>query len=200
MSDTITQNVLQAIEKSPNGITTLDILESLHICDRFTLKTILSRLNKRCKLIRLKRGVYASNPLKDAFAAAQATFKGYIGFSAALYLNGIITETPFTVIIVTTNTSASKIFGGYEFKAVALKDKAVGFEFKGGYYVSASAKTLFDCIYLPRYSIEQKKLVDSFRESGLTRREWAEFDTYVKKFVKKNAREKFYLIKKNIRR
>lgn len=200
MLESITQKVLHAIEKSPHGISSLDILESLHFCDTFTLKTTLSRLNKRGGITRLKRGIYASKPLRDAFAGAQATFKGYIGFSAALYLHNLITEIPFTVTVVTTNTSASRILGYYEFKAVSLKNKAVGFEIKDGYTVSTRAKTLFDCIYLPKYSIEEKKLVHSFREARVTGREWKEFEGYVKKFINKKARKKFYAIEKTIRR
>lgn len=200
MSESITQKVLQAIEKSPDGIITLDILESLRFCGVSTLKTTLSRLNKKRKLIRLKRGVYASNPLKDVFAAAQITFKGYIGFSSALYLHKLITETPFTITVVTTNTSASKVFGHYEFRAVALKDKAVGFEIKNKHTVSTRAKTLFDCIYLPRYSVEKKKLVKSFREALLTGREWREFEDYVKRFVRVDAKKDFYGIEKTTRR
>ena len=200
MSESITQKVLQAIEKSPNGIITLDILESLRLCDVSTLKTTLSRLNKQGRLIRLKRGIYASNPLKDAFAAAQATFRGYIGFSSALYLHKLIAETPFTITVVTTNTSASKVFGQYEFRAVALRDNAVGFEIKNRYTVSTRAKTLFDCIYLSRYSVEEKKLVESFREARLTGREWNEFEGYVKRFVREKAGKKFHRIEKTIRR
>lgn len=200
MSDTITKKVLQAIEKSPNGIITLDILESLRLCDSFTLKTTLSRLNKKGNLIRLKRGVYASNPLKDVFASAQVAFKGYIGFSSALYLHKLITETPFTIIVVTTNTSTSKVFGNYEFKAVALKDSAVGFEIKNTYTVSTRAKTLFDCIYLTQYSIEDKKLIESFKEARLTAKEWKEFEDYVKRFARENTRKEFYRIEKTIRR
>ena len=144
--------------------------------------------------------MYASNPLKDAFAAAQATFNGYLGFSSALYLHKFITETPFTITVVTTNTSASKVFGHYEFRAVALKNKAVGCEVKGSYSVSTRAKTLFDCIYLPVYSVEEKKIVESFREARLTGKEWKEFEGYVKRFVRKNARKEFYGIEKTIRR
>ncbi len=199
MLEMLTRKVLQAVETSPQGIVSLDILESLRLCDADTLKTTLSRLNRKGRIIRLKRGVYAGNPLKDAFAAAQAAFKGYIGFSAALHLHGLIAETPFTITVVTTNTSASKAFGQYEFRAVALKDKAVGFEILEGHTVSTRAKTLFDCIYMPGYSVEEEKLVSSFRDARLRGAEWAEFRGYVKRFIRQKARKKFHDIEKRIR-
>lgn len=198
MLDSITYKVYKSIEGSPSGITTLDLLMSLQLCNPPTLKTILSRLNKAKKIVRLKRGVYATYPLVDAFITGQAMFNGYLGFSTALYLHGLITEVPFTVMIVTTNSSASKTIGGYEFKAIALKEKAVGFGQKEEYVISTRAKTLFDCIYLPAYSIEEEKLVNIFKEAKLSKKEWIEFKVYVEKFIKVRSKERFYEMKKRI--
>lgn len=180
-SETLPVTVLDAIRNSPSGIASLDVLESLRLCDADTLKTTLSRLNRSGRILRLKRGVYSENPLRDAFAAAQATFNGYLGFSSALYLHKLITEVPFTAIVVTTNTSGSKVFGQYEFRAVALKEKAVGFETINNLTVSTRAKTLFDCVYIERYSVEMEKLVDAYRGAQLSSKEWKEFDFYVKR-------------------
>lgn len=199
MLDSITSAVYQAILQSPSGITTLDILESLQLCSRSTLKTILSRLNKAKKIVRLKRGTYSVYPLTDAFAAAQMTFNGYLGFSTALYLHKFTTELPFTVFVATSSSSSSKIIGSFEFKAVALKEKAVGFERKGDCYISTRAKTLFDCIYLSNYAIEKEKLVNAFKEMPLNQKEWKEFHEYVKRFIKKKHRKRFNDFEKNIR-
>lgn len=179
----LSQSVLEAIRNSPGGIVSLDILESLGLCDRFTLRTTLSRLNRSGKITRLKRGVYSVKPVKDVLACAQNVFNGYLGFSTAMHVHGLIAEMPFTVFVVTAEVSGSREFGDYEFRAVALGEKAVGFERKGNYIVSTLAKTLFDCIYLPRYSVERAKLLDAFRQAGMTRREWKEFDSYVKRFA-----------------
>ncbi|MEM3555625.1 MAG: hypothetical protein QXF56_02820 [Candidatus Micrarchaeia archaeon] len=180
----ISQAVLDAISASPYGIATLDVLESLKLSDSFTLKTTLSRLNKSGRIIRLKRGVYSIKPMRDPYACAQATFNGYLGFSTALYLHKLISEMPFSLIVVTTSTSKVKRFGEYEFRAVALDEKAIGFAKIGGYVISTRAKTLFDCLYLPRYSVEMDKLIATYKEAGLTGQEWREFNTYVKKFAK----------------
>jgi predicted transcriptional regulator of viral defense system len=196
----ISAMVLKAIEDSPLGIASLDVLESLKLCDFNTLKTTLSRLNKAGKIIRLKRCVYSAKPLKDAFACAQATFNGYLGFSSALYLHKVITEMPYTIIVVTKDASATKNFGEYEFKAVALKEKAVGFEKKGAYIVSTRAKTLFDCIYLPKYSVEKQKLVEAVRQASLSNKEWEEFELYSKKFAGKRTIKRIKELKKILKR
>jgi len=191
MAKKITELLLAAIGNSPSGIATLDVLESLGLCDRNTLKTSLSRLGKAGRIIRLKRGVYSTAPLRDAFVAATAVFGGYLGFTSALYLHGLITETPFRITVVTPGISASKTFGAYEFRAVALREKAVGFERKGDYVVSTRAKTLFDCIYLPEYAVDVNKLEEAFRQAGLDDREWAEFDDYAKRFAGRKGTGRF---------
>lgn len=198
MLDTITFKVFDAIQKSPAGVITLDILESLALCNRDVLKTILSRLNKAGKIIRLKRGAYATYPLVDAFVAAQWVFSGYLGLSTALYLHGFISEMPFKITVVTNAVSSSKVVGAYDFSAVALKDKAIGFERKGSFIVSTRAKTLFDCIYLPRYGVGEEKLVEAYRKKRLADKEWREFDSYVKKFARGKASKRFQELKKRI--
>lgn len=200
MSETLTQTVLKAVEGSPSGIASLDVLESLKLCSPSTLKITLSRLSRSGRIIRLKRGVYSGKPMKDAYACAQAAFNGYLGFSTALHLHGLITEVPFTITVVTTGTSQAKKFGEYEFRAVALREKAVGFERKGNYVISTRAKTLFDCLYLPKYSVEEGKLIEAFREAGLTAQEWTEFRSYVEKFASGRIAKRMLGARREIRR
>lgn len=199
LNERVSENVLEAVEASPQGIAQLNVLESLGWCSRDTLKTTLSRLNARKRILRLTRGVYSTNPMKDAFTCAQRAFHGYLGFTSALSLHALITENPFTLTIVTTNTSATKRFGEYEFRAVALKDKATGFEQKNGRFVSTRAKTLFDCLYLPRYSVEYPKLIEAFRHARLNSREWREFDEYALKLATGKARTRMRNARHEIR-
>lgn len=198
--ESLTTVVLEAVKNSPSGIAALDLLRSLELCDQFTLKTTLSRLNKAGKIVRLKRGVYATNPIKNVFAAAQATFNGYLGFSSALYLHGLIAETPFSITVVTPNESALKVFGMYEFRAVALGNRAVGFENLENLVISTKAKTLFDCTYLERYSVEKEKLAEAYRAAPLSAKEWKEFDHYVKHFEQNRSSGRFEDIEKLIGR
>ena len=196
--DKLVEKLVNAVQNSPEGIAMLETLESLKLCDGFTLKTTLSRLSKSGKLIRLKRGVYSANPIRDAFAAAQHTYNGYIGFSSALYVHRLITELPFAVTVVTVNKSASTAFGMYEFRSVALKEKAIGFEDIGSLTVSTRAKTLFDCIYLERYSVGRDKLINAYRAARLNREELKEFESYVNRFIKAKRHSIFDKIKKAI--
>lgn len=193
-----TEKLVKAIQSSPGGIAALETLESLRLSDKFTLRTTLSRLSKSGRIIRLKRGIYSENPIRDAFVAAQYTYDGYLGFSSALYLHKLITELPFTITVVTTHTSASKPLGAYELKAVAMKEKAIGFENVGALTVSTKAKTLFDCLYLEKYSVERDKLIDAYREAQLNARELKEFNSYVRRFIPGGRRKKFEEVRKKI--
>ena len=196
--DSLIERIRRAVENSPGGIARLETLESLRLCDNFTLKTTLSRLGKSNRIIRLKRGVYSSNPVRDAFAAAQCVYNGYIGFSSALYVHKLIAELPFLVTVVTTHKSASTAIGEYEFRAIAMKEKAIGFEAVGDLTVSTRAKTLFDCLYLERYSIERDKLAEAYGLAGLSPDELREYDSYVKRFVPERRRAKFDRIREDI--
>lgn len=195
----LSDKLVKAIESSPNGVASLDVLESLGLCGPFTLRTTLSRLSQSGRILRLKRGLYSANPMKDAFLCAQSVFNGYLAFSTALYLQKLIAEAPFTVTVVTKGTSRTRRFGEYEFRAVALKEKAVGFERKGGYVLSTRAKTLFDCLYVPKYSVEEEKLFGAFGDAELAEGEWREFGRYVKKFASGKTAKKMEDAERSIR-
>lgn len=196
----VAERVLSAIANSPNGIAALDVLESLRFAGNDTLKTTLSRLNKQASILRLKRGVYSVNPMQDAFACAQAMFPGYVAFSSALYLHKLIAEVPFVIYVATVQESQVKRFGQYEFRAVAIGEKAQGTMRLGEHVVSTRAKTLFDCLCLPQYSPETEKLSESCPSEKLTKAEWAEFEGYVRKFEKGWRAEKMLEFGKNARK
>ncbi len=194
----LTERVLKAVEGSPSGIASLDVLESLGLCSPDTLKTTLNRLGKQGRIIRVKRGVYSQNPIRDQFYFAQALFPGYLGFSSALYLHKLASEIPFTIHVCTQNLSKTRKVGEYEFRAVSLKGKAVGFERLGDLVVSTRAKTLFDCLYLPEYAPETGKLLEAYKEAKLTLKEWREFDYYVKRLAGRKKEERMKEAKRRI--
>jgi predicted transcriptional regulator of viral defense system len=136
----------------------------------------------------------------DAFACAQAVFNGYISFSSALYLQKMIAEMPFSITVATSGPSDSRVCGQYEFRAVSLKEQAIGFRRMGNYDVSSRAKTLFDCLYLPRYSPGFEKLVEAYHSNPLSKEEWSEFGAYVQKFTTGHLRERMIVAQKKIRR
>lgn len=181
----VTSEVLRAIERSPSGILPLDVLASISPASRGTLLATLCRLSRQKRIVRLKRGVYSIAPIRDGYAAAQAKFGGYIAFASALRLHGLILEEPFTIIIATPKTSKTVRVGNLEFRAVALREKAVGGERIGAHVVSSRAKTLFDCLYLPQYSVENEKLMKAY--AGMKKGEWLSFEGYVRRFGGRKA-------------
>ncbi|MFH0713570.1 MAG: hypothetical protein V1722_03430 [Candidatus Micrarchaeota archaeon] len=92
-----------------------------------------------------------------------------------------------------------KKIAGYEFKAVSLKEKAVGVQTVGKYWVSSRAKTLFDCLYLPLYSVGEEKLIAAYKGAKLNKAEWREFESYVEKFAGSNKKRYMLAIEKKIR-
>jgi predicted transcriptional regulator of viral defense system len=180
MKEKTTDLLRQAIEKSPGQLARLDVLRSLRLCDDATLNTLLSRLGREGRILRLKRGLYSANPVQDPFLAAQALFGGYLGYTSALYLHGLIAEVPFEVLVVTQRKSAQKTVGVYSFRAISMGPRAIGFQTKGPYTLSTPAKTLYDCLRLPSYSVELDKLLDAYASRGLSHKERAEFNDYVK--------------------
>lgn len=184
----VTAGVLRAIGLSPLGILPLDVLASISTASRGTLLATLCRLAREKRIVRLKRGAYSVAPIRDGYAAAQAKFGGYIAFASALRLHGLITEEPFTITVATPKTSRTVHVGSLEFRAVALGERAVGSERKGEHVVSSRAKTLFDCLLLPQYSVETEKLAGAYARAGMTAGEWREFEMYVKRFGRRNAK------------
>jgi|GEM_PF-1507093 len=178
----VTDGILRAIERSPSGILPLDVLASISPASRGTLLATLCRLAREGRIVRLKRGAYSVAPIRDGYAAAQVKFGGYIAFASALRLHGLIAEEPFTIMVATPKTSKTARAGNLEFRAVALGERAVGSERIGAHDVSSRAKTLFDCLFLPQYSVEAEKLADAYAAAGMKKGEWQEFERYAERF------------------
>jgi len=182
MKEKTTDAIIHAVERSPGGLARLEVMRSLRLCDDATLKTLLCRLGKDGRILRVKRGLYSANPIMDPFRLGIALFGGYLAFTSALYIHGLITEVPFEVVVATPHLSKVKTIGVHSYRAVAIAKKAVGFEQKGPYLVSTPAKTLYDCLALPRYSVGNEKLLEAFAVRGLSGKEKEEFRQYLKMF------------------
>ena len=120
---------------------------------------VLSRLSGKGYLHRVKKGVYLVSPqpsdtgeIRDPYALALALYQGYIGFSSALRIYDLLEYEPFTIFVVTKNTSKEETIGQYLFKAVAMGDRCTGMTWHKGAYVSLLSKTFFDCFYKPQYA------------------------------------------------
>jgi len=119
--------------------------------------------------------------IKDSYEIALALYKGYLGFLTALKIHGLTEYEPFTIQVITTNASKTKSIGDYVFKAIVLKEKAVGATHQDGYWVSSLEKTFFDCFYKPTrcggYAVITKALYENQKMN------WHLFTFYFKKFA-----------------
>jgi len=151
------------------------------------VKKVLSSLAKKGYLYRLRRGLYLVNEepgkplIKNPYRIALALFPGYIAFSSALRLYGLIEYEPFTVFVATPKKSGEKELGQYTIRAVALGEKATGMTLKNGIYTSTLAKTFFDCFYKPDYCGGYSEITKALYEAEKV--DWDEFLGYFKRFA-----------------
>lgn len=146
------------------------------------INKVFSSMSKKGYLRRLKRGVYlvqdgiSHDPIiTDPNRIALAIFSGYIGFSSALKVYGLLDYEPFTVFVVNRNKSGQRTLGEYTFRAVALGRNAVGFTYRNGIHVSTLAKTFFDCFYRPQYAGGYSTVAKALYSAQL---HWDEFVGY----------------------
>lgn len=180
------------IDKSERKLLSLDVLYDAKLCEHDTLKNALHRLVAKKWLIRIKRGWYAinepeNNSLSDTFFLATIVFNGYVAFSSALYVYGALDEIPYTVFVATETTSTSKRIGSMDIKAVAMHSRFTGVKDTRGisgytYPVSTRAKTLYDCLYLPRYSGGYSNILQAIPRLMKSKEDWEEFSFYSHRF------------------
>lgn len=156
--------------------------------DPHELNRLCATLAAKGYLHRIRRGLYivqaepsARPVIADPNALGRALFGGYIGFSSALRLYGLIEHEPFTVFVVTRNLSREVRAGEYCFKAVAMGRRATGTTYRGGVYVSTIAKTIFDCFFRPQYAGGYANLAKAAHDCASLKKpgfDWNEFSAY----------------------
>jgi predicted transcriptional regulator of viral defense system len=151
------------------------------------VRKVLSSLSKKGYLTRLKKGLYLVNEppgnpsIKNPYRIALALFPGYIAFSSALRLYGLLEYEPFTIFVATPGKSGERTIGEYTIKAVALGEKATGMTLKDGIYTSTPAKTFFDCFYKPDYCGGYSEITKALYEAENL--DWDEFLSYFERFA-----------------
>lgn len=103
------------------------------------------------RLIRLRAGAYAKSSA-DRFGVATYLYKGYVGFSSALYLHGLKNEVEDRVYACTTVHKSGTRFLGIDLLPIYLGALCFGTTLVEGVSVSTYAKTIFDMLYRPRYA------------------------------------------------
>lgn len=182
-----TEQELISVLKSADIISIQEIKELFPSLSDDIIKKVLSSLVRKGHLYRLKRGLYLVNEepgkplIENPYRIALALFPGYIAFSSALRLYGLIEYEPFTIFVATPRKSGKKEIGEYTIKAVAIGEKAVGMLIKNGVYTSTLAKTFFDCFYKPNYCGGYSEVTKALYEAGEI--DWSEFLGYFKRFA-----------------
>ena len=172
-----------------NAISSYDLITVDEITDlmpghnELTINKACSSLASKGYLYRLQKGAYivqkkpsGAPVIKDPYRIALTLFKGYIGFSSALKIYGLIDYEPFTIFVVTSNKSREIPIGEYVFKAVAMGKRAVGITYYNGVYTSTVAKTFFDCFYRPQYGGGYSTITQAL--DGVEGMDWGEFLQY----------------------
>lgn len=141
-------------------------------------------LIKKGYLYKLKRENYlvCENKtliIKDPFKIANFLFEGYLAFSSALKVYGLLDYEPFTIFVITTNKSKTITIKNYEFKSVAFGRKAVGQTFYKNLYISTIEKTFFDCFCKPSFCSYSETTKALFQ----TKINWKEFLKYFQMFA-----------------
>ncbi len=182
-----TEQELISILKSADIVTVEEVRELFPGLSENMIKKVLSNLVRKGYLYRLKRGLYLVNEepgkplIKNPYKMALALFPGYIAFSSALRLYGLVEYEPFTIFVATPRKSGEKEIGEYTIKALALGEKAVGMIIKNGVYTSTLAKTFFDCFYKPGYCGGYSEVTKALYEAEKI--DWDEFVGYFKRFA-----------------
>jgi len=202
-------------QKVFNVVSSIDIAYTYEIKDLFPnlksyqINKICSSLSSKGYLYRVKRGIYLVQKkpfdipiIKNPYKTALALFKGYIGFSSALRIYDLLDYEPFTVFVVTKNTSREKRIGEYTFKSVAMSRKAMGMTYYKDIYISTIAKTFFDCFYKPQYGGGYSTITKALYDAKLDRNEFIRYfelassslcqrTGYVLELLKKETDKKF---------
>ena len=158
---------LFALEESEEGVLTIgEIAERMRLSKEQAWK-LASRLVRKNRLIRLKRGVYLFAPMKagrkglwteDAIATIPKLMEGkeyYIGFWSALSHYGLTEQVPVTVQIVTTSRQRTleALQTRFEFTQVRRlgewRDERVG---ENMVRIATLEQLLLDCLSLPEKS------------------------------------------------
>ena len=180
------------------------------------LKILLSRYEKKNRVIRLKKGMYVSRDYlneiekKDLFSfysefVANILYEpSYLSLDYVLYQNNLLTEVPknFTSITINKTTSFFNEIGNFLYHKV--KDKLFcGFlilkEGNFNIFKATKAKALFDFLYLRKNEIVNEKSIEELRLNleNISKNELKELKKYIELEGSKKMREIYGIIKAN---
>ena len=162
------------------------------------LRILLSRLETRGAIVRMKRGVYAAKaycdkmksagkwPVYLEFLASKIYSPAYLSLDYVLYAHNILTEAPVNFTLISAGKTAFYknalgAFSYHKIKAPLFCGYAVSKEGEFPVYKASKAKALFDFLYLRRDLLREKKAFLELRlnPGHLGEKDLAEFKKYM---------------------
>ena len=144
-----------------------DLRQIWQVEDKNYLKTIIARLFKSGKIIRIKRGVYAINKNYNKYElASKIKSPSYISLETVLQKNGIIFQDYSKSIYNISNNTVKKKVQGTVFKYFKIKDdilfSPLGIEKNNFITIASTERAIADRVYLtPGYYFDNLREVDT---------------------------------------
>jgi len=207
------ERIFALIKKLPYfDLNTLSSIEP----NKTYLKILLSRYEKKDRVIRLKRGMYVIKDYLDEiekknlfsfyseFLANILYQPSYLSLDYVLYEHNLLTEVPknFTSVTINKTASFSNALGNFFYHKIK-NNLFCGFLIlkEGDFTVfkAKKAKALFDFLYLRKNEIIDKESIEELRLNfgNLSKNELKEFGKYVKLEGSKKMKEIYGIIKAN---
>jgi predicted transcriptional regulator of viral defense system len=171
--------ILDLYKRLPDVFSVKAVARELGTVSVRTIDRHISGYVKEGKVLKMKNGLYAKTSA-DQFDMALQLYKGYIGFSSALYLHRLKNEVEDYVYVCTEVAGTPTQFGGSIVVPVYLGRMCFGTTLINGVLVSTYPKTIFDMLYRPRYA-SFFDLYRAIRQRELSTRELDELIYYIER-------------------
>lgn len=174
-------NKIISIDNLPNIFSSSKITTMGKLTNRVVSYALKKHLKEK-KLIKIKRGVYSK--VANPFYVASALYKGYIGFSSALYLYRLKNEIEANVIVCVPKTEKKVRFLDKILLPVNVSDQFYGFSIittEGlDIPISTFPKIVFDMFYRPKYA-NFYDLYNAINNRRMNSKEWRSLFYYAEK-------------------
>jgi predicted transcriptional regulator of viral defense system len=176
-SDSLARKILSLVEHLPYFR-----IENLEIMDvpPYHLRIVLSRLEERGGIIRLKKGIYTPAKFVEGtkgrgmytafveFIATKIYAPSYLSLDYVLYENNVLTEVPVSLTLITKNKTYTVPNNLGRFIYHKIKEElfcGYQIEKKNGYiyYKADKVKALFDFLYLRKNRILNREMAEELR-------------------------------------
>ncbi len=168
------------IEDLPQVFKTSEIVRVTHgKVSKRRINYRIKNLLRRGKLFRISKSVYSKTA--NIFYISIYLYKGYIGFSSALYLHSLKTEVSGEIYVCTSTYKKRRKILGRIIMPVNMSKQQYGAEFMvvdgDEILVSTYPKTIFDMLSVPKYA-NYFDMYRALNERNLTKKEWEELLYY----------------------